>query len=192
MQDRYAGDVGDFAKFGLLRQLIRPSACGKQLRLAVLWYLIEDEDGNGDGKHVAYLRDNCLRSCDPTLHDTLKLLIGSDTRNVKSLEGSGLLPPNLTLFFSARLASLNSGRQRDASSIDARRRWFSQALKASEAAELVFLDPDNGLEIASVRPSSAKASKYVYMHEVEAITKRGKSVLIYQHHNRSAPAKVKV
>ena len=94
MQDRYTGDVGDFAKYGLLRQLLQPSASGQELRLAVLWYLIDDEDSNSDGKYISYLRDNRLRSCDPVLHDTLKVFIDGNTRKVASLETSGLLAPD--------------------------------------------------------------------------------------------------
>lgn len=192
MQDRYTGDVGDFAKYGLLRQLLQPSASGQELRLAVLWYLMDDEDSNSDGKHISYLKDNRMRSCDPALHDTLKLFIDNNTRNVASLERSGLLAPNRTVFFSARLASLKTRREGDVSAVDARRRWFLRALEISEAADLVFLDPDNGLEVASVPPSSPKASKYVFLHEVGAIAERGQSLLIYQHHNRSAPAEAQI
>jgi hypothetical protein len=190
MQDRYTGDVGDFAKYGLLRQLLKPSASGEKLRLAVLWYLVDDEDGNSDGKHVSYLRDDRMRACDPALHDTIKLLVEINDRSVASVERSGVLPPDQTVFFSVRLPSLNSGRQGDVSAIDARRQWFLSALEASQGADLVFLDPDNGLEVASAPLASAKASKYVYLDEVAAITQRGQSVLIYQHHNRSAPGEV--
>lgn len=189
MQDRYAGDVGDFAKYGLLRQLVKPSASGEELRLAVLWYLVDDEDNNSDGKHVSYLRDERLRACDPALHDALKLMIQSNNRNVATLERSGVLPGS-TVFFSAGLPSVYRRRQTDLSAIDARRQWFTSALEAIQGADLVFLDPDNGLEVASVPLSSAKASKHVYFDEITAIAERGQSVLIYHHHNRSAPAEV--
>lgn len=192
MQDRYTGDVGDFAKYGLLRQLLQPLASRQELRLAVLWYLIEDEDINSDGKHVSYLRDDRIRACDPTLHDTLRLLVQSGDRNVASLEKSGVLPLDRTVFFSVRLLSLNGRKQRDISAMEVRRRWFSLALAASEAADLVFLDPDNGIEVNSVPSSSLKSAKYVYLDEVAAISDRGQSLLIYQHHNRLAPAEAQV
>ena len=192
MQDRYIGDVGDFAKYGLLRRLLQPSASGQELRLAVIWYLVDDEYGNSDGKHIAYLEDNRMRACDTALHDTLKVLVCSNKRNVASLERTGVLPPNRTVFFSVRLPSLTHRWQGDVSAIDARRRWFSSALEASRGADLVFLDPDNGLEVPSAPRSSAKASKYVYLDEIRALAERGQSVLIYQHHNRSAPGEVQI
>ena len=38
MQDRYAGDIGDFIKLGLLRAL-----AGSDLNLYINWYLTPDE-----------------------------------------------------------------------------------------------------------------------------------------------------
>ena len=43
MQNRYTGDIGDFAKYGLLRAL-----CPGH-RLGVAWYLYPDESHNEDG-----------------------------------------------------------------------------------------------------------------------------------------------
>ena len=192
MQDRYTGDVGDFAKYGILRQLLQPAASGRDLRLAVLWYLIDDEDINSDGKHISYLRDDRIRACDPTLHDMLRLLVHSGERNVANLEKSGVLPLDRTVFFSVRLLALQGRKQLDISAMEVRRRWFSRALAASEATDLVFLDPDNGIEVNSVPPSSSKSAKYVYLDEVAAISDRGQSLLIYQHHNRTTPAETQV
>ena len=50
MQDRYAGDVGDFGKLALLRAL----APGRRLR--VCWYRCSGAgETNDDGRHVDYL-----------------------------------------------------------------------------------------------------------------------------------------
>ena len=54
MQDRYAGDLGDFLKLGLLRWLVAPSFDAPPHRLGVVWYLAPDESHNADGKHIAY------------------------------------------------------------------------------------------------------------------------------------------
>ena len=47
MQDRYAGDVGDFGKLGMLR-------CMEDfgLKVGINWYLVGDESHNNDGKHI--------------------------------------------------------------------------------------------------------------------------------------------
>lgn len=46
MQNRYVGDIGDFGKLGLLRQLHKTG-----LSIGVNWYLTPDETHNGDGWH---------------------------------------------------------------------------------------------------------------------------------------------
>jgi hypothetical protein len=48
VQDRYAGDIGDFGKFALLKGLQK--AIGGTL--GVVWYRVVDE---ADGKYVGYL-----------------------------------------------------------------------------------------------------------------------------------------
>ena len=46
MQNRYTGDIGDFAKYGLLR------AIRGRMRLGVAWYLHPGAGPDGDGGHV--------------------------------------------------------------------------------------------------------------------------------------------
>ena len=47
MQDRYAADVGDFEKLGMLRELETNG-----LKVGIKWYLIPNESHNADGKHI--------------------------------------------------------------------------------------------------------------------------------------------
>ena len=47
--------------------------------------------------------------------------------------------------------------------------------------EVVFLDPDNGLEVLSCGPCSTRGPKYVTYEEVRTFTARSQSVIIYQH-----------
>jgi hypothetical protein len=53
VQDRYAGDLGDYLMFGLLRWMAPDSSAFP--RLGVAWYRTVDEVHNADGNHVAYL-----------------------------------------------------------------------------------------------------------------------------------------
>ena len=55
MQNRYVGDVGDFAKYALLRRLAG-SLEERPIRLGIVWCLYPDESHNSDGSHVSYLR----------------------------------------------------------------------------------------------------------------------------------------
>src|SRR5271169_1768089 len=110
MQNRFTGDIGDFGKFGLLRVL-----CGQdiasQLSLGVVWYLVENESHNEDGKYTKYLLDDSkkLRCCDSELYDGLRRLLVDDhgdvvpdRRRVATVEGSNLFPSG-TSFFSGSL-----------------------------------------------------------------------------------------
>jgi hypothetical protein len=60
MQNRYVGDVGDFAKYALLRSI--SNGTPRALRLAVIWYLYPDEIHNSDGRHVSYLDSRAYRA----------------------------------------------------------------------------------------------------------------------------------
>lgn len=76
MQDRYAGDLGDFLKFGLLQHLCGGDSNAAALQLGVVWYLVPDECHNDDGKHIAYLQADWrhsvyLRSLDRRLYDQM-------------------------------------------------------------------------------------------------------------------------
>ena len=50
--------------------------------------------------------------------------------------------------------------------------------------DIVFLDPDNGLNVKSVKPGSPKSPKYVWLHEASDYIASGKSVIFYNHRPR--------
>ncbi|MGZ8521895.1 MAG: hypothetical protein ACXWX7_17300, partial [Candidatus Binatia bacterium] len=49
---------------------------------------------------------------------------------------------------------------------------------------LVFVDPDNGIEVPSTKLGAAGSSKYVYWEELQAMYGGGQSILVYQHFSR--------
>ena len=51
MQDRYAGDVGDFGKFYLLKKVFVPT----RKNIGIVWYNYDNEEHNADGLHIGYL-----------------------------------------------------------------------------------------------------------------------------------------
>jgi hypothetical protein len=181
MQNRYVGDVGDFAKFALLRAI----AGSTNLRLAVIWYLYSDEDHNADGRHISYLRDRAFAQLDPELHAALGRLVDNGRRSVRAVAAAKILPPNTTYFTglvsdragALRVLRAERGRSRAA--------WLKKALKVAHGHELVFLDPDNGIETASVQRNSPKSGKYAYWNELEAFWAQGHSLIVYHHLNRT-------
>ena len=189
MQDQYVGDIGDFGKYGLLRELFgRPeepgSGCG--LRLGVAWYLnpkvASSSPGEGDGKFIKYLcsptaRDENLKECDPVLYYILRRMLKSGIRKVAEVEQNRVLPGN-TLYHRALLTS------------GSRTTWFKDALKETEEAEVVFVDPDNG--IASEN-NPVGSPKHVFPDELHRFFERDKSLVIYHHLTRQgkAPEQIK-
>ncbi|HUT51081.1 MAG TPA: hypothetical protein VM325_17255 [Alphaproteobacteria bacterium] len=185
MQNRYTCDVGDFGKYGLLRRL-----CGSDgrfspiLSLCVLWYLVPDEGHNADGKHVAYLgKPDEYQRCDPELFDRLHQLVSQGKRDVASIELSGLL--GSARYHSEYLEYTALGDR--AARQERRSKWFGAALMAADGADLIFVDPDNGLEgeSAGTQGSSPKGSKFAMFDEVAALYESGASLVIYHHAGRN-------
>ena len=166
MKDQYFGDVNDFRKYALLRKLVIP----ERLKLGVCWMLIEP-DNRTDGRFLTYLeRPKIYRDSDPELFDWVKRVINLDRdRRIEKIEGSGLL--GSACFQPGILTDVERER----------REYFGSCAVRFSGTDLVFYDPDNGLEIKSVSRGRKGSSKYLYWDEVRGTFKAGSSVLIYQH-----------
>ena len=66
--------------------------------------------------------------------------------------------------------------------------FHTRCMAAFADRDLVFFDPDNGLEVKSV--TGKKRSKHVLLDEVADHYAGGRSVLLYQHHGKTLPRKV--
>jgi hypothetical protein len=174
MKDQYFGDINDYRKYGLLRCI--DGATG--FKTLVAWMLTADDDGN-DGQKVTYLdKGGELARLDPPLFEALRnLLKDSPQRQVSLIEASGLLPN--TEFFSTHVPDSSFGRGR----------WFDSLMNQIQDVDIVFFDPDNGLEIKSKPYGQKYSSKFLYWREVETLWKSGKSLLIYQHFIREKRSK---
>ena len=62
---------------------------------------------------------------------------------------------------------------------------WSVPLEFSRGADLVFLDPDNGLQVKSTRPGSTGWAKFVALGELQRFYDAGHSLLVYQHMART-------
>lgn len=136
----------------------------------VAWMLTSD-DGSSDGKFVSYLDNPQKWSIhDRPLYEELRhILSGNTKRQVKLIEETTLLGG--AHYFSDSVPDLAT----------ARNDWFSFLLSQIDPIDIVFLDPDNGLEIKSRPYGTVKSSKFVYWREIESLWSKGKSLLIYQH-----------
>jgi hypothetical protein len=190
VQDRYAGDLGDFLKFGLLRWLASPDGSAFP-RLGVVWYRTADEAHNADGKHIAYLTPGHrsaahLRELDPDLYERLARVVNSGERSTAALASNGVLGAG-TCFFGELLDFTDlPGNAREAR--QARRQsWAQRALVATSGCDLIFADPDNGIRPVQHRVPSyrTKAVKHAYLAELAAFAQRGQSVIAYHHADRT-------
>lgn len=185
MRDNYVGDIGDYVKYGLLRSL----SANTGMRLGVVWYLYPDPCKETDGRHLDYLnttKEHLYRNCDSQLYDKLRTLIADNDRNVTAVSRRKLLLED-TLFFDAplSLSRLPKGtKQAILLREQERQQWFAKALAVTEAADLIFLDPDNGLEVRSTAYHQDKGPKFAFYSEVKKFWNRGQSLVIYQHATR--------
>lgn len=175
MQDKYTGDIGDFAKFSLLRALT------SEYLLGVSWYLFPDE-GNNDGRYIDYLNyPKRWRQFDVHTFDALKEIVEDGRRRVYEIERCGLLPAN-TVFFNTRLDFAGCYQNGQA---DWRKKWFTDSLKCLEGCELVFADPDNGLKRSEkCRPGQRKQAKSISEREAKMLADGGRPTVIYHHNSR--------
>src|SRR5213078_1199863 len=67
-----------------------------------------------------------------------------------------------------------------------RQAYFAKNLRVLGAADLVFFDPDNGIEVPSCPGSRKRSVKYLQWVEIAATYDQGKSLLIYQHFSRES------
>ena len=174
MQDRYTGDNGDYAKYGLLRAL----ADGRTLGVA--WYLFPDEKHNADGRHIKYLQTpDQWRAKDPALFDTLKNIVDSKRREVAEIERNRVLG-SATFSSEILLAPKLTPAQRRVW----RGRWFQNIQVSLRGCDLVFVDPDNGLcEDGKFRSGRVKDWKRLPQREAKALAE-GRTAVIYHHNTR--------
>ena len=164
------------------------------LTVGVVWYLVPDETHNSDGKHVHYLDPSAYnqeryRDCDPTLYDTLREIVQSNRRSVSSIREYQVLPWG-TRFYEATLTfdrPDNQGHYTREHRVARRKAWLQDALKLTAGCDIVFVDPDNGLEV-QVDPCQRRGPKYVFFDELLPYVERDQSLVIYHHLGRQGSA----
>ena len=169
MKNQYFGDINDYKKYGLLRLL---SGQG-QIETAVCWVLTED-DSRTDGRRIRYLEQpGKWQNYDPILYEHLREhVLEKGTRNISHIEKNNILPKSR--FYKEFICD----------DIDSRARFFKKFLKFAQGSDLIFFDPDNGIEVKSIPRGKKSSSKYIYWDEVQSSYEAGYSLMIYQHFPR--------
>ncbi len=173
MQNRYVGDIGDYVKFAILRALMP----GR--KLGVAWWLYEDEDHNKNGRHIGYLDHPAKwRHYDPDLYDRLKVIVDHGIRHVKEIEASALLPGATFYNEVIPIGGTPADRRRNRIS------WFDGMKKTLVDDDLIFLDPDNGLETAGFSTGTKISGKSVGLAELVDLSSQGRALIVYHHQTR--------
>ncbi len=169
MKNQYYGDICDYKKYSLIRHL----AGEGEMQTAVCWALSED-DTLSDGSRVDYLKEPLKwRGYDPIVFEQLrKDLIIKGERKVENLEKSNIM--SNCRFYNRILKDEEKDRDK----------FFQEFNKFSQGVDLIFFDPDNGIEVKSVPRGGPRSSKYIYWRELREFYKSGKSLLVYQHFPR--------
>ena len=176
MQDRYAGDIGDFGKIALLKALQTHG-----LSVGVNWYKTDapESEKNSDGSYKQddgkYAVPDRYRCCDQILAENLLDIFHGNNRSISVLEEANLIPG--AIYYNEPVTVNN------------RAAWHKTALKKLRSADIVFLDPDNGMLIKSIGKGSIRSVKYTFYEEVHDYINQSHSVLVYNHRSRKPEEK---
>lgn len=170
MRIRHIGGIGDFGKLALLRHLMQ----GR--RLAVCSYLTGASDEVKDlDKHFDYLRrPDEFRHLAPDLFDQLGKFVGGRT----------VADPLAALQTSRVLGDARLFRHEVPSQASLRPLWAERLVHSVSDANLVFLDPDNGIQ------GKRLTNRHVALAEIAALRLKDR-VLIIGHHQSGRKAEVK-
>ena len=151
MKNQYFGDVNDYRKYGLLRVL----ASKGSLRLGICWLLTADDDRT-DGEFRQYLHQpGRWRHHDAELYDRLRCLLAPGTeRSVVHARNWDLVPG--ATYFEAFLPDETLARQQ----------YFTAAGEELADCDLIFFDPDNGIEAESATIGARGSCKCIYWCEL--------------------------
>jgi hypothetical protein len=186
MQDRYVGDVGDFAKYALLRR-IAGQPRERAITLGVVWCSFPDETHNNDGGHISYLDKIEYEALDDSLLFALRKIVRSGQRRISAVTEGSVLPKG-TAFWNASLSALKALRLSRADRIQHRGNQLHRCLRTTAGRDLIFFDPDNGIQVASIPKHHPKSGKYIYWDELMPFWDREQVLLIYHHLNRTMSA----
>jgi hypothetical protein len=149
VRDQYAGDVSDVLKFAFLRAL-----AGADRTLGIAWYYAPGDDGRPDGRHLEWRDDAAWRLLDEERHTGLATL---PERSIAALERAAIWPTGV-LFHREPVPPR-----------DERSAWGTRKRSALNGADIVFLDPDNGI--------GAETEKHATFSEIRLLRKPGRAIV---------------
>jgi hypothetical protein len=159
MRDQYAGDVSDVLKFAFLRAL-----AGADRTLGIAWYYAPGEDGRADGRHLEWRDEPAWRKLDAELHAGLAAL---PERSIAALEGATIWPRGALFHREPMPPPIERGA------------WGARKRAALDGADIIFLDPDNGL--------GGETEKHATFSEIRLLRKPGCAIVFITFPGRNMP-----
>jgi hypothetical protein len=158
MQDKYVGDINDYYKFLFLDEILPNNT-----KLGINWFYhkIEREDNN-DGK----------KSIPDYIEDKFSIELKKIYKSIKSLEKCNFYGYKVKFYSEVLEPNFN------------RNNWFSNSRSKLNECDVIFCDPDNGIEVASYGVLNKIAHKFIYINEIEKYYEDSKNIIIYQHLSR--------
>ncbi len=159
MRDQYAGDVSDVLKFAFLRAL-----AGADRALGVAWYYAPGDDGRADGRHLEWHDEPAWRLLDAQLHAGLSTL---PERSIAALERAMIWPSGAPFHRDPMPPRVERGA------------WGARKRTALDGADIVFLDPDNGV--------GAESEKHATFSEIRLLRKPARAIVFITFPGRNMP-----
>lgn len=148
VKDQYVGDISDLLKFSLLHSLAQIG-----YKIGIAWYYNPGHDGRPDGLHREYCNESKWASLDPVF-SALKTLT---ERSVAAVEQLSIWPKE-TFFYAVPVPHKRT-----------RENWAQKMRESLERADLVLLDPDNGI---------GTTRRHATLSEISSVRRPGRSIIV--------------
>jgi hypothetical protein len=155
MQNKYFGDIHDFYKYYILKRI------SEHFSLGINWCLVQD-DKSKDGNKKLSVKEN---NKDQKLFGILNKFKNRDVSNIKP-------------YFPPKTKYYNELHQE----YHLKNIYTKNSFEKLSKQDIVFFDPDNGLEVLST--NNKNKFKYLSYDTLEIFWNNGNSIIVYQHMSR--------
>ena len=175
MKNQYVGDIGDYGKYSLLRYIALHG-----IQIGINCYLT-DNDGSTDGKFTKYVEKDSEGNYDQDVFAVMRSIVIQNERSqrtVQMIQDANLISE--VLYFDEKV---NSDKVIPMERAWDRRVWFERSTSVLKDADLIFADPDNGINYRKTARNKG-CEKYVLPEEIALYYYDGKDVVFYCHKGR--------
>jgi len=168
MNNQFVGDFKDYLKYGLLDIISEIT----KMKVLIVWMATHD-NGNVRKGDIGYFdKLEKYKKYNENLFNELNGLVKNGKKNIESVKNIETLRKYTSC---SEILEDNEIQRKE---------YFEGVYACAKDSDLVFFDPDKGIEIPSCKSGKRSSSKYIYWKEIEKIWEMEKDILIYQHFRR--------